>query len=157
MPKKSQIDEYSVVCTHQSSQVARITEHWHYFHWMCCNLLVEVLEVWRQFFYKVTSVYGMKFSTHMKIQQHHEVAPSFNLWRSFNRSSFEDMSKQGSHNILTSSSSLQWIYTLYLLMSRDWTRIIKLGSLRTILATLRLGLMSCICQEHKLIKGCRTS
>ena len=62
---------------------------------------------------KVTNVHGMKSYACQKTQQHSEVALSFNLWRSFNISSYEDMSGKVSGNILPFSVSSQWNYTSF--------------------------------------------
>jgi hypothetical protein len=50
---------------------------------------------------------GLESYVHRRTQQGREMVPSFNLWRSFSKASSEEMSKQGSGNILLSSASSQ--------------------------------------------------
>ena len=83
-----------------------------------------------------------------KTQQLSEVVYSFNLWRSFIISSYEEMSGKVSGNILPSSlCPLNENTPSFLLMLWESSKIKKFGSLDTIVALLHQGLMSCVCKN----------
>lgn len=90
------------------------------------------------------SMCGMKSSARRMTQQHNEVAPSFNLWRSLNRSSYEDISEQGPGGILAMK-----LHPLSINV-RGLNQDQKVGIIRDYLSNLMPKVDVMYLQEHKL-------